>query len=396
MATSAAKRQKAHSILQSSKKDQSPKWDGAENWSGEKFNAHFRKSMEWYRLEKSVKDLKPKLIEWMHSVDFSRTEINTIRKIKDKYFNTTMMGVAGCLANGMPSSHPEFNHCRDSGLWLRKEINKVIELGIEDLDEEESKSASSKSSVPIISIQDRIREQAGDISEELDLAIDSWIKDPENFDPKAFKIINLLRTKGAKSAQSRYIKEYYLFAHTELQELSSGQADEQLREAYKHNSRRNVKKLIEFYESIMAACDQISAEAKLNKKVRAKKVKPAEELVKKLKFAAKDDKLGIVSVPPANIIGAQGVVLFNIKTRKLAYLISKTTNGLEVKGTSVLNISEKSLQKTLRNPSAQLKEFKDQNTQKRFETWFDKNIKTTGIIHTGRLNEETIILKIFK
>jgi hypothetical protein len=50
----------------------------------------------------------------------------------------------------------------------------------------------------------------------------------------------------------------------------------------------------------------------------------------------------------------------------------------------------------LRKPPEQLKEFKEQNTQKRFETWFSKSVKTTETLLNGRFNEDTIILKVFK
>jgi DNA-directed RNA polymerase beta' subunit len=145
----------------------------------------------------------------------------------------------------------------------------------------------------------------------------------------------------------------------------------------------------------MSACDQIIGEAKLLKKPRAKKVKPAEELVKKVKFKATDDKLGITSVPPAQIIGAQAAVVYNTKTRKIGLYVAKTSAGLAVKGTSIDNFTDKSTQKTLRKPEVQLREFKDQNTQKRVETWI-KNIKATEIVLNGRVNAEVMILKVFK
>ena len=207
---------------------------------------------------------------------------------------------------------------------------------------------------------------------------------------------SLLRGKGAKAAHARYIKGFYKPHQEELLELASGNADEQLREAYKHQPRKNVRKLMEFYELIMSACDQISAEAKVLKKPRAKRVKPAEQIVSKLKFCVRDDKLGIVSTPPANIVGANGLVIYNIKTRKIGYYVSKTSQGFTVKGTSLQDFTEKSFQKTLRKPNEQLKEFKDQNTQKRFETWFNKSIKTTETSLNGRFNEDIVILKVFK
>jgi hypothetical protein len=389
-------KQASIAIRQNKNRDMSPKWDGADEWNAEKFTEHFRRSMEWYRLESSVKELKLKLVEWMHDNGYAREDINAIRKTKDKYFNGTMVGVAACLVKGMPAIHAGFNQGRDTEVWLRKEIEKVLEAGADDLDDDDDMPKVEKPVVYVPNIQERLREAAGNMSEELDAAIDAWIMDPEAFDPKSFKIVNLLRGKGAKAAHARYIKGFFTRGHLELIELASGEADEQLREAYKHNSRKNVKKLIEFYESIMAACEQIAAEAKVMKKPRAKKVKPAEDLVKKLKFCVKDDKLGIVSVPPAGIIGAQGVAVFNVKTRKIGYYISKTSQGLGVKGTSLTDFSDKSFQKTMRKPTEQLKEFKEQNTQKRFETWFTKSVKTTETLLNGRFNEDTIILKVYK
>jgi hypothetical protein len=382
-------------IRQNKSRDMSPKWDGAEEWDSEKFTRNFRNAMEWYRLESSVKELKPKLVEWMHSVGYTKSDINTVRKTKDKYFNGTMVGVAACLVKGMPEVHVGFNQDRDTGLWLRKEIQKVIIDGADDLDEDDESPKVEKVTAYVPSIQERLREAAGAMSEELDAAIDSWIMDPEAFNPKEIKIINLLKGKGAKAAHSRMIKGYFQRNFNELNELASGQADEQLREAYKHNSRKNVKKLIEFYEAIMSACDQIAAEQKVLKKPRAKKVKPAEDLVKKLKFKLSDDKLSITSVPTAGLIGAQAAIVYNTKTRKIGMYIASSSEGLNVKGASIINFTEKSFQKTLRKPDVQLKEFKEQNTQKRVETWFSK-IKSTETVLNGRVNAELILLKIFK
>jgi hypothetical protein len=383
-------------IRQNKGRDRSPGWDGASELTGDQFAGHFRRSMEWYRLESSVKELKPKLVEWMNFNGYSKEDSDAIRKTKDKYFNGTLVGVAACLVKGMPEVHEGFNKGRDTAVWVRTEIEKVLAAGANDREDDEDTPKAEKPVVYVPNIQERLRETAGEMSEELDYAIDSWITDPEAFDPKTFKIVNLLRGKGAKAAHARYIKGFFARGLAELQELASGNADEQLRESYKHVSRKNVKKLIEFYESIAQAWEQIAAEAKVMKKPRAKKVKPAEDMVKKLKFLVRDDKLGIVSVPPAGIVGCQGVVVFNVKTRKIGYYIPKTSAGIGVKGTTLIEFTEKSFQKTLRKPVEQLKEFKEQNTQKRFETWFAKGIKTTETVLNGRFNEDTIILKVYK
>jgi hypothetical protein len=375
-------------------RDTSPKWDGHETWTADQFLKHFHKSMEYYRLESSGKDLKPKVIDWMGRNGYGRDEISSFKKTKDNRCGVTMGSIASNLLKGMPSLREDFNQGRDTSVWLAEQIKDVIIQGKNDIDESED-NAVIKTPAQVYNIQDRIRDQAGQMSEEIDQAIDNWIIDAEAFDPKAFKMVNLLRSKGAKAAQARYIKGFYQRDLNELLELASGSTDEQLREAYKHNSRKNVKKLIEFYESIMTACDQIAAEAKVLKKPRAKKVKPAEELVKKIKFKVSDDKLGITSVPPAGIVGASAAVVYNTKTRKVGIYQANSSAGLNVKGTSIIDFTVKSFQKTLRKPDQQIKEFKEQNTQRRAETWFDK-IKATETALNGRINAEIMILKIFK
>jgi DNA-directed RNA polymerase beta' subunit len=191
------------------------------------------------------------------------------------------------------------------------------------------------------------------------------------------------------------VKGFYERMLAEVEEVQVKGCEEQLAESYEHVSKKNIKKLNDFLISIMTACDQIIGEAKLNKKPRAKKVKPAEELVKKIKFKASDDKLGVTSVPPAQLVGAQGAVVYNTKTRKIGIYTSLNSGGLTVKGTSIGNFTDKSTQKTLRKPELQLRDFKDQNTNRRVEAWF-KNIKATEINLNGRLNAETMILKVFK
>ena len=374
------------------KRDHSPKWDGADAWSGEEFNSYFRTAMAYYRF--NDKDIKHNVINWMGRNGYSKKLIEAFKKTKDWRTSVTTGAIASCLLHGMPPTHPGFNHGRNSETWLRKEIEDITEAGKGDV--EVVAAVKGAKTVEAPSIQDRIRQQASDMSEALDIAIDSWISDPKTFDPKAFSVVSLLRGKGAKAAQCRYVKSFYQKNYDLLLELASGNADEQLRESYSHIARKNVKKLIDFYESIMVACDQISAEAKVLKKPRAAKVKPAADLVKKIKFKLSDDKLGVASVPAAQLIGAQGAIVYNTKNRKMGYYIATSSAGMTVKGSSIINFTQKSIQKTLRKPLEQIKEFKELNTQKRFETWFTKNVRTTEILLNGRMSADIMILKVYK
>jgi hypothetical protein len=391
-----SKRITSATIREARGKDHSPKWDGCESLESNEFHRKFKSAMDWYRLETSAKELKPKVIDWMARHEYTKSEISAFKKTKDNRCNGTVGAIAACLLKGMPEQRPDFNDGRDTADWLRGEIAKIVSEGRNDIDEEAVKAIEdAKPAVYIPSIQERLREAAGQMTEDIDVAIDDWIKDADTFDPKAFKVVSLLRGKGVKPAHARLVKSFYESVLLEIEEAQTKDCEEQLAEAYEHFGKKNLKKMQEFLQAVMSGCDQIIGEAKLNKAPRAKKTVPAEKLVAKLKFKATDDKLGVTSIPPVQIIGASACVVYNTKSRKIGYYQAKTSAGLTVKGTSIDNFTDKSAQKTLRKPETQLREFKDQNTQKRVETWIG-NIKATEVALNGRINSEVMILKVFK
>lgn len=381
------------SVREGRTKDPSPNWNDVDKLTGEEFTLRYRAAMDWYRLEKSNKDLKPKVIDWMAKNNYSKEDIALFKRTKDSRCSVVTGSLAACLLKGMPEQHPEFNKGRNIVEYLRANIAKILEEGINDKESEDDVEEKSDTYVP--NIQDRLKEAASAMCEDLDYAIDSFIEDPDSFDPKAIKITNLLRGKQAKAAHARIIKSHFSKNIEDYKELLSKDCDPQLLEGYSHYGKKNIKKMYDFLSSISEACDQIIGEAKLNKKPRTKKVKPVEELVKKIKFKASDDRYKITSIPPAQIVGANIVVVFNTKNRKLGVYISKDSNGLNVKGASIINFTEKSEQKTLRKPDIQLKEFKELNTGLRAQKWFG-GIKTTSTMLNGRINSEVMILKAWK
>jgi hypothetical protein len=394
MAAAKKKRISKASVREHNKRDNSPNWTGCESWTAEQFNSYYHDSMAYYRIDYS-KDLKPKVIDWMGHNGYDRDTIQKFKKTKDWRCSLAVGAVAANLLKGMPEVRADFNGGKNTGLWLRNQISEIIEKGTNDAYADPDEIDSTAPVVPVLNIQDRIREQAGTMCDEIDGAIDNFIVDADTFDPKVINFASVLRSKGAKGPQARYIKGFYQGSYEDLGKVANGEADQDLKEGYKHLSKKNARKIVEFYENLMTACNQIIAEAKVLKKPRKKKFKSAEDQVRKIKFKLSDDKLGIASVPPAQIVGAQSVVVYNTKNRKIGYYIANSVAGLLVKGTSITEFSKKSVQKTLRKPLEQLKEFKDQNTKNRMETWFSK-IKTTEIELNGRLNQDIVILKVFK
>ncbi len=393
MATSTAKRIKAHTALRNSKRDNSPNWDGATEWTGEQFTANFRKAMDYYRMESSVKDLKVKVVEWMHSQGYDKADIKAIRKTKDKYFQGTMVGVAACLVRGMPEIHEGFNNGKDTGVWLRNEINKVMNDGASDREDDEDTPKADKPSVYVPTIQERVRDAAFAMSEELEDAFESFQKDPNNFDPKQFKVLNLLKGKGAKAAHARIIRDFYGKDLAELLELASGNADDQLREGYSHRSRKQIKSLIAFLQEIESACNMLMQEAKVTRKPRKVKAVSKDKLVAKLKYKKTDEPLKLVSVNPTDIVGARELWVYNTKSRKLGRYVAEDYKELGIKGTTITGFNEnQSICKTLRKPEEKLKEFK--SAGKVALRKFLDEINATDTKMNGRINEEIILLKV--
>jgi hypothetical protein len=376
-------------------KDTSPTWDGCETWDADKFHRHFVRAMEYYRLESDIKSYKPVVVRWMESVSCAKADISAMKKVKDNRIGTTMGAVAHCLLRGMAPQREDFNKGRDSTVWLRAEIVKVIEQGKHDIDPdiEAAEKEAAKKDVYTPSIQERVRESAMRMTEEIENAIESFQTDAENFDPKAFKVLNLLKAVEAKAAHARIIKEFYSKDLAELEELASGKGDEQLREGYSHRSKKQIKSLIAFYQEVMAACTMLGQEAKVNRKPRAKKAVPAEKVVAKLKYMKTNEPLKLVSISPTDIIGAKELWVYNTKSRKLGRYVASEFSDLGVKGTSLTGFDEfKSICKTLRKPEEKLKEFKAAG-KVQLRKFLD-DINATDTKMNGRLNEETILLKV--
>jgi len=391
MARVKSKKVVGKSATPKSKKDTSPNWEGSENWDINKFYAHFHNSSLYYRSEYGGKELKPQVIKWLMQKGVDKSIISSFKRTKDWRSHLTMGTIASCLLKGMPEQRADFNNGKNTADWLLAEVQKVIESGdynVEEATEDEAKSATVQPS-----IQDRLREVAISMTEDIETAIENWQTDPEEFDPKAFKVLNLLKGKDAKAAHARIIRDFYAKNLTELEELASGQADEQLREAYSHRSKKHIRKLIDFYTEVNSACTMLMQESKVNRKPRAKKVVPADKIVAKLKYKKSDEPLKLVSINPTDIIGSKELWIYNTKSRKLGKYVAADFSELNVKGASITGFNENlSVQKTLRKPADQLKEFK--SAGKVALRKFLDEIKATDTKLNGRINEETILLKV--
>ena len=385
-----AKKISTIAIREHAKKDHSPIWEGHEEWSTTEFSKHFRDSMQYYNLEFNAKELKPAVLKWMKQKDYDASIYEAYKKTKDWRTSVTMGALASCLLRGMPEYREDFNGGRNAGEWLDQEIKKSINRGKDDFDEtDEEKPIESKPS-----IQDRTREIAIAMLDEIDDAIENFHINPETFEPKQFKVLQMLRNKQVKAGHARIIKDIYTSEMSDFDHLVNGTADDDLKEGYKHRSKKQVKTIHAFYQEVLSACDMLMQEAKVTRKPRVKKAVSKDKIIAKLKYKKTDEPLKLVSITPTEIIGSKELWVYNTKNRKLGrYIADDMTGPLTIKGTAIVGFDEhKSVQKTIRKPDEKLKEFKTAG-KVALRSFLD-SINATDTKLNGRINDDTILLKV--
>ena len=291
-----------------------------------------------------------------------------------------------------------------------KWVNQLVEES-KQIVEEKKAEESEKKKAYVPSIQERITEQAQNACEAIEEWLDGFVNDKKNFDPKGFNFTGHFANMKVSQAHARKIKGYYERELNEAREVVNMPTPQQiskikderekdyaqqLREGYAHLSKKDAKSYLEALENLVGACDLVIESSKATRKPRVRKAPSVDKLVSKLKYKATDNKYQIASVNPVEIINSTEIWVFNTKTRKLGkYVADELQRVMTIKGTGIIGYDEnKSVQKTLRKPEETLKEFKSAGKVK-LRTFLE-NIKTTDVKLNGRLNSDTIILKVFQ
>ena len=405
---------------------QGPKWDGWEEWSGEKFHRHKGVSREFYYQNYKPADLFPHTYTWMADNNYTKEQIKFAKAAPSYELSITAAITAKQLLDGMPDFNPKEDEYWDSlpgtmgkmapaTKFLKERIERAINAGSVLLKEKKAEE-KEKQKVYVPTIQERLQEQAFKQSEAIEEWLEVYITDPDNFDPKGFDFKKHFSDTGVTQAHARKLKGFYADHLADYDELerypTAGQLKKmseheqdmwsQLKEGYAHIKKSQMKKLRIAIEELMTALDFVIESAKAQRKPRKSKPKSATKLVEKLKYSKADEKYKVASVSPDQIIGANELWVFNTKTRKIGKYIASNIDpkgmqrdgtGLSVKGTTIIGFDEStSIQKTLRKPVDQLRDFRSAGKVK-LRTFLD-DIKTTDTKLNGRCNPDTVLLKV--
>jgi len=362
-----------------------PNWDTerALEFDDDAFDHHLRKSFQYYNYHYSTKDTRKYLVDWLRrNSKFDKDTINRFERIGDRYIIMTPCSLIMAHRKGMPLKDKHVKYIHD-------QVEYSLRLAANSGDTGEPAVLSAGKVVERkVTIQDRLQEKTSELIGEIEGHYDQVIKG-QTVD---FRPYDFLTKNNVPQSQLNKIAQVYENRVLELAE-AQGRKDVQLTEAYKHYKKTDFSRIGRFVADLLAAIQEYRGVKKAVKKARVRKAPSKEKVVSKLKYNKSDAKLRLVSINPVDIIGSQELWIYNTRTRKLGRYVAEAMGQLGIKGTSIVGYDEvKSVAKTLRKPEEQLKDFA--KAGKVALRSFLKDIKAVEVVLNGRLNEETILLRV--
>ena len=367
-------------------------WKNSHDLEYAEYNRRLSQWLSFHAYKYSTKDVVKYIVQWMEKNGYTAQQTKSFANIAPLKSSVTAGSIARMLTSGGPDSHPEFMDGRSHSEWLTEEVNNVLKFVTTD----QLNSAEENKKSNVVDIQTRMRLQCYEYVEPIEVEIEKLFDDPSKYKLDNFTPVSILKDANVSQAHARIIRGFYEDYSQEFAELVNNTADEDLKEAYNHIKKAQQKKILEFYNKLLEACDTAIATAKAKSAPRKRKPVPPSKIVAKVKYKVEDTDLKLKSISPVDIVGAKELYVYNTKTRKLGrYVVDEFIGELSVKGTTIVGFApSNSIQKTLRKPIDQLKEFMSAskpNTRKFLDT-----VKTVDIKLNGRLNEETLLLKVLK
>ena len=240
-------------------------------------------------------------------------------------------------------------------------------------------------------IKDRSREVLGDLIATVDGRLDNF-HDEKDTNWYEFFTKNQVKPAHAKALVTKFVP-----LERELDELTGRKPDPMLVENYSNLTKKDRVAFKLVMDSLMADATRYASNQKIVRvrRPRAKKVKDAAKVVSRAVYRKEDKDLKLVSVDPVSVIGSSSAWLFNCKNHVLTMLIAPEGKTLNVRGTSIVDHDEKtSMAKRVRKPAEVIKELMDSGRVAVRKVL--PAVKTKEYRATGRLNADTLILRVGK
>lgn len=253
----------------------------------------------------------------------------------------------------------------------------VAANNVPDVDEEGNPVTEN-----VVNLQERILTKTNYHIGELEGVIDDY-----GYEEKPFNAYDWFTKNGVKPIHANRIAEYFRDRAAKLIDEVKNYP-----EYYAAVPKSKIKSILAVCVSIVQDAERLSSNVTKARKPRKKKTISIEKQVAKLKYLISDNNFKIKSIDPVNVIGADQIWVFNVKSRKLGVYIASDRDGIRVKGSAFVNYEEKtSISKTLRKPEKILTSVLDGGKITLRKLMDSINSKAAPL--NGRINKDTILLR---
>jgi hypothetical protein len=329
----------------------------------------------WYNYMCTAADAREYIVEYMEKIG-KQNIAKLVSSIPDGRIPSTAGWLCRILTRGG-------NITARSKEFLLDRVTRSIERNrLATLESQDD----SKKPVKNVDIQGSIREKSRDIIGDIESMIDRR---------EQFTMYEYMQKKNIPAVYSDYITQYYSKMVSELEEVISG-LDPDLKEGYRHLTKAQVKRELEFYRGIVDGAQQYGENSKRIRKANKKpRTISVEKIIKNLKYQKNDQEFKLVSIDPQNILAAQELWTFNTRNRTLTVYRASDAGGLGVKSVKITGFNEStSISKKLRKPEDVLQKVLT-GGKPTLRTLMDE-ITTKPSGFSSRVSAETILMRVVK
>lgn len=337
------------------------------------------KAFNWYRLERTVSDAR-KYVENYYKSRGKYNELSWINKIPDSSFPLTAGWMARIIDRGgiLPS-------------YLEGRIDMRLKDAYTNYCSEIITVPEERHSHNISSIE----QKKSSIYDRVKARVDTFLCELEGYldDDRTIDLYDKMVKFQYPANNIKQIIDLLQPRRDEIALVLSGE----LKEGYDHLSKSELKNILSVYDRWISDAKRYgSNQKKIRNKLKVPKTVPIDKLIKHVKYQSESKEHKIVSIPPAQIVGATEVWLYNTRYGNLTVIRANSDKGLSFKASKVINFNaELSMtKKVARKADYFLKEVMSR-TKAKLKSLMNEAKTKPGTL-AERINENTLILRVFR
>jgi hypothetical protein len=345
----------------------------------------YTKAAHWYNYYCDKKKFTKTVLVYCEKVlKFSKEDMQAMKKLPDWKVYMKHHTFVKLQERGWDFEEERIESSKAALFALLEEGKLLVkELGIQK---------ETKPKVITISPHERQRIKvmntiAGDWDE---MVIDKWVDGI--FDKKLVKFptYSLFQLHGLKGSAINIFKDYVMEEYTDIKHAYD-KTDDQSVEAYDHIKKGNLRLMLNLMDGIFEDLERVRESAK-SVRTRNKKPKARDAQVKTLNYLKDHEESKVVSINPVLIPQAGWLWTYNTKTKRLTEFKTNSTEGFEVRGSTLQKFDEVASRVTvLRKPLDVLPQILNKTIKQIDNVWKGLTTKVTN--PTGRINKDTILLR---